>query len=78
MAKTAKTVTELEEIILKELNARPKCKGVSMVTIRQAVDDHGNRSWKVSHVNYGTSLESDCRVPMTQIVERLRREFDAA
>ena len=78
MTKTSKTAVQLEMMILKDLSAFSKCSGVSMITIRHAGDEQSDRGWRISHVNYGSSLESDCRVPMTQIVNRCRQEFDLA
>lgn len=77
MAKTLKTADELETMILSELNAFPKCQGVSMVTIRPITpDSRSGANWKVTHVNYSTSLESECARPIRQIVERLQDRFD--
>ena len=77
MAKTMKTVIELESMILKELRAFPKCHSVSMVTIRGNTEQ-GKSDWNIRHVNYGSALEEDCKQTLQQIVNRLRGEFGLA
>jgi hypothetical protein len=69
--KSAKSVAELESMIMAELREHPECESVGVVVIRPT-----GLAWDAVLVREGAQLNDPCETKLAEIVGRLRQEFD--
>jgi hypothetical protein len=76
--KLPKTRSELEIMVLAELQATSGCEGASHVTIIAYDDYRIPATWEVASFDPGVSKQEDCERAVSEIVTRLQKRFDIA
>jgi len=76
--KSVRTRSQLEALVLAELQAAPGCGGAAHVTVVAYEDFRVPATWEVASFNPGTSGQENCERALGGIISRLQERFDVS
>jgi len=74
LVKLPKTKSEIECLLLTELQANPDCEEAQYIAV--IASDHCGATWTVSAFHPGKSDDTTCERALQRIVPRLQRLYD--
>ncbi len=76
MEKAPKTRSELERLVLHELQASDRCEGAAAVSVVAWEDELEDSNWTLATFNIGTARESDCELALLEIIPRFQKFYE--
>ncbi len=76
MEKAPKTRTEIERLVLRELQACDRCEGAAAVSVVAWDDGLDGSNWTLSTFNIGTAREYDCELALLEIIPRFQSFYE--
>lgn len=77
MQKQKKTLQELSDMLLAEVQKEPGCGGVKSIGLNQLAEPNLPTNWDVKSINYGTSDPYDVNPAAKKALIRLQQLYDA-
>ncbi len=78
MARTRRSRTELEQILLSHLRSTPHCKEARGVAVRRLARRRNGANWTAEVIYPGRSLAANCQEAIRVIVPMVQQHFDLA
>ena len=76
MEKAPKTRSEIERLVLEELQSSERCEGAAAVSVIAWDDELDGSNWTLETFNIGTAREYDCELALLEIIPRFQGFYE--